>query len=135
MAERKFLLDTNILSTLIRDPAGEIASRIAQAGEASICTSIVVAAELRYGAHKSGSSRLKRQLEVVLAAMDVLPLEPSADLFYGKLRVALESRGEPIGPNDMLIAAQALAEGITVVTANEREFRRVRGLKVQNWLA
>jgi len=130
----RYLLDTNILSDLVRNPQGKIAQRIARAGEKSICTSIVVAAELRFGAEKRGSERLTRQLETILSAINTLPLEEPADRRYGKLRAHLEERGSRIGPNDMLIAAQALALECTVITANDREFSRVPGLKVENWL-
>jgi tRNA(fMet)-specific endonuclease VapC len=132
--QARFLLDTNILSDLVRRPQGEIAERIAREGEKSICTSIVVAAELRFGAKKRGSGRLTTQLEIILSAIDTLPLEEPADRQYAKLRKYLENRGTPIGPNDMLIAAHALALDCTVVTANDREFSRVPGLKVENWL-
>ncbi len=130
----RFLLDTNILSDLVRHPQGKIAQRIAQEGEKSICTSIIVSSELRFGAQKSGSRRLADQLEIILSAIDTLPLEVPADRQYARLRRYLEKRGTPIGPNDMLIAAHALALDCTVITANDREFSRVPGLKVENWL-
>jgi len=130
----KFLLDTNILSELVRRPQGMLAERLAKEGESSLCTSVVVAAELRFGALKSGSVRLQRQVDLLLSAIKVLPLEEPIDQAYAILRHHLESRGEPIGPNDMLIAAQALSMDCTVVTANSREFSRVPGLRVQNWL-
>lgn len=130
----RFLLDTNILSDLIRHPQGRAAAGVARAGEERVCTSVVVAAELRYGAAKKGSARLSRQLEAVLGALDVLPIGTPADRFYGALRARLESSGQLIGPNDLLIAAQALALGCTLVTDNEREFARVDGLPIENWL-
>ena len=130
----RYLLDTNILSDLVRNPQGKIAQRIAREGEKNICTSIVVAAELRFGAEKRGSERLTKQLETILSAISALPLEEPADRHYGKLSAHLEERGARIGPNDMLIAAQALALECTVITANDREFSRVPGLKVENWL-
>jgi tRNA(fMet)-specific endonuclease VapC len=130
----RFLLDTNILSDLVRLPQGRVAERIAHVGERRVCTSIVVAAELRFGAVKSGSKQLTRQLEAILTALEILPLEEPADRAYATLRRHLEKRGMPISPNDMLIAAHALAEDCTVVTANEREFSRVPGLRVVNWL-
>lgn len=129
------MLDTNIVSDLIRHPAGNVAVAIARVGESSVCCSIVVAAELRFGAEKSGSKTLRERVEGVLSAIDVIALEMPADSAYGTLRASLESRGESIGPNDLLIAAHALAEGAILVTANEREFRRVDGLGVENWLA
>ncbi len=130
----RYLLDTNILSDLVRHPQGKIAKRIAVEGEKSICSSIVVAGELRFGAKKRDSDRLTAQLEAILSALEILPLEEPADRRYGELRAYLEKRGEAIGPNDMLIAAHALALDCTVVTANVREFSRVPGLHVENWL-
>ncbi len=130
----RYLLDTNILSDLVRQPQGVVARRIAEAGEETICTSIIVAAEIRFGAAKSGSSKLGDQVELILSAIEVLPLESPADREYGKLRHHLARNGTPIGPNDMLIAAQALCAGLIVVTANSGEFTRVPGLIVENWL-
>ena len=132
--QTRFLLDTNILSDLVRHPQGVVAQRITREGEKSISTSIVVAAELRFSAEKRCSGRLTTQLEIILSAIDTLPLEEPVDRQYAKLRKYLENRGTPIGPNDMLIAAHALALDCTVVTANDREFSRVPGLKVENWL-
>ena len=129
-----FLLDTNIVSDLVRSPRGRIAGRIAEIGEGRVCTSIIVAAELRYGAVKRASPRLSAQLEAVLGALDVLAFEWPADTVYGELRAGLERTGKPIGANDLLIAAQALALRHTLVTDNEREFSRIEGLPVENWL-
>lgn len=133
-AASRFLLDTNIISELVRRPQGLVAERIAAVGEARICTSIVVAAELRFGAAKSGSRRLRTQVDAVLAVLDVLPLSAPADAHYADIRHKLERSGTPIGPNDMLIAAHARALGCIMVTANLREFRRVPQLKAVNWL-
>jgi tRNA(fMet)-specific endonuclease VapC len=130
----RFLLDTNILSGLVRHPHGRVADRIAAVGEQHVCTSIIVAAELRYGAAKKASSRLTVQLEAVLAAIDVLSLESPVDIVYGELRARLERTGRSIGANDLLIAAHALALGHTVVTDNGREFSRIHDLKIENWL-
>lgn len=130
----RFLLDTNIVSDLIRHPRGRVAVRIAAVGESEVATSIIVAAELRYGAAKKGSRRLFDQLGAVLGALEILPLEQPADTAYGDVRAALHKAGTLIGPNDLLIAAQALALGMIVVTDNEREFARVDRLKVENWL-
>jgi tRNA(fMet)-specific endonuclease VapC len=130
----RFLLDTNIVSDLVRHPRGTISDRVSEVGEADVCTSIVVAAELRYGAIKKNSSRLTAQLEAVLGAIEVLALEAPVDAVYGVIRASLERTGQPIGANDLLIAAHALALGLTVVTDNEREFSRINGLRVENWL-
>lgn len=128
-----YLLDTNVLSDLVRRPHGVITRRISLEGEDNVCTSIIVASELRFGARKRGSKQLTRQLDLVLSAIQVMPFEAPADRLYGKIRVDLEKRGTPIGPNDMFIAAQALALDCTLVTSNVREFSRVPGLKVDDW--
>jgi tRNA(fMet)-specific endonuclease VapC len=130
----RFLLDTNIVSDLVRHPQGKVVQRIRKVGEVRVCTSIIVAAELRYGAAKKGSTRLSTQLEAVLSALEVLPFEFPADVLYASLRADLEAAGTPIGANDLLIAAHALALGCTIVTDNEKEFVRVRGLARENWL-
>lgn len=130
----RYLLDTNIVADLVRTPQGVVAARIAREGEDTVCTSIVVAGELRFGAAKRGSAPLAARVEAILAAMEIVPLEEPADRRYGELRWHLERSGTPIGPNDMLIAAHALALGLTLVTANVREFSRVSGLAVENWL-
>lgn len=130
----RYLLDTNIVSDLVRNPQGKVAQHIRKVGEAQVCTSIIVAAELRYGAIKKGSPRLSAQLEAVLGALEVLPFEAPADAAYGLLRTRLEHAGRPIGANDLLIAAQALAFGYAIVTDNEKEFAHVGDLRRENWL-
>ena len=129
-----YLLDTNILSDLVRHPQGKVAEQISRTGENSVCTSIIAAAELRYGAAKSNSARLAGRVDLILSALEILPLEVPADHQYASLRHHLTRQGTPIGPNDLLIAAHALTNDLTVVTANVREFSRVPGLKVENWL-
>ena len=129
-----FLLDTNVVSDLVRHPHGRIARRIADVGERQVCTSIIVAAELRYGAAKKASARLSAQLEAVLGAIEVLAFENPADIVYGALRAQIEEKGRPIGANDLLIAAQALALRHTLVTDNTSEFSRVPELALENWL-
>ena len=128
------MLDTNILSELVRNPQGEVTAQIANAGEDSVCTSIVVAAELRYGAIRSNSAKLAERVDLILSALEILPLETPADHQYAAIRHHLTRQGTPIGPNDLLIAAHALTNNLTVVTANVGEFSRVPGLKVENWL-
>jgi tRNA(fMet)-specific endonuclease VapC len=130
----RYLLDTNIVSDLVRRPQGPVASRIAKVGEDSICTSIIVAAELRYAAEKSGSPQLAERIELLLSALEILPLEPPADRRYAELRNHLSRQGTLIGPNDLLIAAHALATELMLVTANWREFERVPSLRVENCL-
>jgi tRNA(fMet)-specific endonuclease VapC len=130
----RYMLDTNIISDLIKNPQGKAAKRIAKLGEDNICTSIIVAAELRYGCAKSGSKRLLKAVEDVLGEIAVLPFDVPADAEYGGIRSELEAAGRPIGSNDLLIAAHASAVGATIVTANLDEFKRARGLSAENWL-
>lgn len=129
-----YLLDTNILSDLIRNPHGQAAHRIEQIGPKEIFTSIIVASELRYGCAKKGSPKLRAKVEGILATIPVLPLDIPVDAEYGSLRAELEAAGQPIGMNDLLIAAHACALGLTLVTDNTREFNRIRGLSLENWL-
>jgi tRNA(fMet)-specific endonuclease VapC len=130
-----YLLDTNVLSHLVRQPHGPVAVRIADVGEEHVLTSIVVACELRYGAAKRGSRKLTRQVEAVLGAIPILPFESGADRHYTAIRTALEKKGTIIGAHDMLIAAHARAIDAICVTDNVAEFRRVPALRVENWLA
>ena len=135
MPGHRYLLDTNILSSLLKQPSGMVAGRIRSIGEDAICTSIVVACELRYGAMKKGSSTLTDKVKHLLSALDVLPLDEGADQKYAELRTVLEKAGTPIGANDYLIAAHALSLELTLVTDNVGEFSRVPGLRVENWLS
>ena len=128
------LLDTNILSDLMRNPQGVVADRIRAVGAANICTSIIVAAELRFGAEKKGSRRLAERVAAILDTLEVLPVSTPADAAYATIRTSLEKAGRPMGANDLLLAAQAVTLGCMLVTDNEQEFRRVRGLSIENWL-
>lgn len=134
MGGKRYLLDTNILSDLVRHPGGAVSRRIRRVGEDTVCPSLIVAAELRYGALKKGSARLVAQLDTILPALDVVPVESPTEERYARVRLALEKAGPPIGGNDTLIAAHAIALGLTLVTDNRREFERVPGLVVENWL-
>ena len=134
MSAARYLLDTNIVSDLLRHPRGRVAQQIAAVGVQAITTSIVVACELRFGAVKSGASRLIQHLDLILQRLPILTLEPPVDDHYADIRSALERVGTPIGPNDLLIAAHARALGLALVTDNLREFARVPGLQLENWL-
>ncbi|GES42376.1 ribonuclease VapC [Rhizobium dioscoreae] len=129
-----YMLDTNIVSELARNPQGTVAKRIADVGPNAICVSIVTAAELRYGCAKKGSPKLLAQIEAILGSIPVLALDVPADAEYGAIRAELEVAGKSIGPNDLLIAAHARALEAVLVTANIGEFKRVRDLRVENWL-
>ena len=129
-----YLLDTNIISDVIRNPQGRVTDRIRKLGEEQIATSIIVAAKLRYGAARKASPRLTARVEAILASIEVFPFESPADQEYATLRSRLEEKGKVIGSNDLLIAAHALSLGATLVTANEREFAMVKTLICENWL-
>jgi tRNA(fMet)-specific endonuclease VapC len=131
----RYMLDTNIMSDLIRNPRGSAAKRIERLGEDTVCTSVIVAAELRYGSARSGSKRLREAVDELLSEITVLPFDVPADAEYGTIRSELEAAGTSIGPDDLLIAAHAYTSGAIIVTANTSEFKRIRGLKVENWLA
>jgi len=128
------LLDTNILSAIMRDADGTLRRRVRAVGADAFCTSVIVASELRFGAERTQSLRLKREVEEILTAITVVPFEPPAAIQYARVRVALERQGTPIGANDLFIAAHALALDLVLVTANTGEFERVPRLRVENWL-
>jgi tRNA(fMet)-specific endonuclease VapC len=130
----RYLLDTNILSNLIRFPQGRIRDEIAQTGAKQVATSVIVTCELRFGARKKNSAKLTQNVEAVLTVLPILPLEQTVDAVYADIRVKLESAGQIIGPNDLLIAAHALALGLILVTDKVAAFRQVPGLVVENWL-
>ena len=130
----RYLLDANAISALVTDPQGQVAGRLAAVGERNVMTSIVVSAEVEFGVRKKGSADLARKVAKVMQRLYVAPLAPPADVQYAAIRLDLERRGRRIGPNDLLIASHALALDATLVTDNVREFRRVKGLKVENWL-
>jgi tRNA(fMet)-specific endonuclease VapC len=128
------MFDTNIVSHIVRYPQGVVASRLRARGERLYCVSVIVAAELRFGIAKLGSERLGNQVENALATLDILPFDVPCDSVYAQIRTYLESRGTIISPNDLFIAAHALALDLTLVTANTREFSRVPNLRLENWL-
>jgi tRNA(fMet)-specific endonuclease VapC len=129
-----YILDTNIVSDLVRNPQGAVTQHIIKVGSEAACVSIITAAELRYGCARKGSARLLANVEAILGSIQVLAFDVPADAEYGGIRADLEAAGKPIGPNDLLIAAHAHALGAVLVTANTSEFSRVRGLQVENWL-
>ena len=134
MTGSRYMLDTNIVSDLVRNPQGAVFDKIVEIGSDNLCVSIITAAELRYGCARKGSPRLLQQVEANLNGLEILPPDVPADAEYGGIRAELEAAGKPIGPNDLLIAAHAYALGATLVTANVGEFTRIRGLRVENWL-
>lgn len=131
---RRFLLDTNILSALLKDPHGAVAAHIARVGEDAVATSIIVAAELRYGAAKKGSARLTERVDALLGRLPVLAIEAPCDAVYGEIRAELDRRGRTIGANDLLIASHAIVADRILVSDNVAEFSRIAALRLENWL-
>ncbi len=130
----RFLLDTNIISEIIRNPGGRAATRYDD--EYRYCfTSVIVAAEIHFGFAKFPERIGAIDAQKFLKAIPVVAFDEPADRRYGEIRTVLERAGTPIGASDLFIAAHALALDATLVTANEREFLRVPGLKVENWAA
>lgn len=136
----KYLLDTNIVSYFLRDASPGLSQHILDSTPDTLAISIISAGELRYGLSKLPMSKSRRgvelanRLDVLLAAIPVLPLPADAAPHYGNTRAQLEAAGTPIGGNDLWIAAHALAQNMTLVTNNTREFERVAGLRVENWI-
>lgn len=137
-----FLLDTNIISHMMKNPQGSVAQKVQLVTEnlpagtklVPLCTSVIVQCELLYGLDKKPSTKLYAAYTTTMKYIPVLGLEPTVAQHYTQIRTALEAQGTPIGPNDTFIAAHALASDCILVTDNEDEFRRVAGLQVENWL-
>ena len=130
----KYLFDANVISHIVRFPTGKVAERLSEVGSEQVFTSVIVSAEVMFGVRRKESDELAKKVGAVLSRLQVAPFEKPADESYADLRSILEKAGKPIGPNDLFIAAHALALNAVLVTANEREFSRVPGLKVENWL-
>ncbi len=131
----RYMLDTNICIEIIRGRGVNALKRLMKCSTGEVGLSVITFSELEHGVWKSTSPQRNQQaLYCFCAPLELLPFDCSAASAYGQLRASLEKAGKIIGPMDMLIAAHALASGSTLVTNNEREFRRVAGLAVENWL-
>ena len=130
-----FLIDTNICIYIMNDHPPEVIQKFREIGVGNIGISSITVSELQYGACKSKQIKknLKR-LDEFLSPFEVLAYDENASNYYGKIRSNLEKQGNVIGPLDMLIAAHALSENLTLITNNEKEFNRVKALKVDNWV-
>ncbi|WP_072346276.1 PIN domain-containing protein [Devosia enhydra] len=128
------MLDTNIVSELMRQGPGRLWQRAERYGIANLCMSIISAAELRYGAELKASKRLHDEITDILTVIHSMPFTEPAGEHYGEIRALLTRSGTPIGSNDLLIAAHALALDLTLISDNVREFARIPGLRVENWL-
>lgn len=133
MTAKQYMLDTNVISALLRRPHGAVAGRVRRQ-EGAVCTSIIVAAALRFGCAKRGGSAFLRRVDALLSEIGVLAFEAPADAEYGRLRFELEASGRVIGANDLFIAAHARCLDLVLVTANIGEFSLVPGLKVETWV-
>lgn len=134
MTAARFMLDTNIMSDLIRNPEGPVQQVASAFGTPAISISSIVASELRFGYLKRGSDRLAQLVENMIARVEVVPYGDAASVHYAQIRHSLQASGTPIGPVDLFIAAHARSLGLTLVTDNIREFSRVEGLKLENWI-
>ena len=128
-----YLLDSNAISALVRMPQGAAAQRLEAVGNENAFTSIIVAAEVSYGVLRRGSRELAEKVAAVTGRLYVAGFDRPADEEYAQLRLALEKSGKTLSPNDMLIAAHALALNATLVT-DDRAFERVPALNVDNWM-
>ena len=126
-------LDTNICSYILRRHPGDMVARFSSLNRQELWLSAIVAAELRFGAVKLGSTRFAAAVEAWLVGFDVRPWPTQATHHYAQVRAALERSGQPIGGMDLMIAAHALAEDSVLITNNAREFHRVPGLAVEEW--
>lgn len=130
-----YLLDTNVISDMVRNPRGSAATALSERDDTEVATSVIVAGELRYGCHKKGSHLLTERVEALLAEVSVLSVDAETAAEYGRIRAHLEARGQMIGGNDLWIAAHAISREAVLVSGNSREFKRVPGLQLENWLA
>jgi tRNA(fMet)-specific endonuclease VapC len=131
----RFLLDTDVFSVLAQQRHAPLAARIEALGFEAFGLSVISAGEIRFGL-ASGPQRpaLTARIDILMSRISCLPLEPAVVAPYAQLRSTLRRAGTPIGPNDCWIAAHAMAHDLTLITGNQREFSRVPGLKVENWL-
>jgi len=133
--DARFLLDTNICIHIRRQRPPEVLARFQRLKPGEAVLSVITYGELIYGVEKSQfREQATRQLTELEGLIPVMELPLQAGQFYAAIRAALEAKGETIGNNDLWIAAHAKAAGLTLVTNNEREFRRIQGLKIQNWV-
>ena len=132
----RYMLDTNICSYILKSHPAEVKQRFEEAGTGNIYLSAIVLAELYYGAarHPKGVV-IRREIDDFVARLTVMPWSEVAADHYGAIRTSLEKAGTPVGAMDMLIAAHARSCGATLVTNNQREFDRIKGLTVINWMS
>lgn len=130
-----YLLDTNICIYIINEQPTQVLQRLIQAGRESLAISTITVAELAFGVAKSTRADSRVKLENFLSKFPILDWGQDAAWVYGNVRKTLEAKGQRIGERDLLLACQALSLDITMVTNNTREFERIEGLKLENWVA
>ena len=131
----RFLLDADVFSAIARQTSASAEQRLAELESGSVALSVITCAEIAFGLERHPvSSRLVARIQRLQQVLPNLPLLDSVVAHYARARAHLEKRGTPIGPNDLWLAAHALCQDLTVVTGNTREFARVPGLRVENWL-
>ena len=132
----KLMLDTNICIAIIKQKPKDILQKFSAYQVGDICISSVTLGELRYGVAKSQyQDKNQVALDEFILALEVVDFDEPASLYYGTLRAMLEKQGTPIGPLDMMIAAHALSLDVSLVTNNTKEFNRVLGLKLLDWIS
>lgn len=131
---KKYLLDTNICIYIIKNKPKKVFEKFKKLDPSQLCISSITMAELEFGVFKSSFPQ-KNQIALTkfLSPITILPFDDNAAFAYGALRASLEQKGKVIGAMDLLIAAHAISEGITLVTNNEKEFNRIKTLQIQNW--
>lgn len=129
-----YMLDTNICIYMIKQKPRQVIEKLKSMNKADLCISSITYSELLYGAEKSSNiAKNLLALTMFLSNIEILPYEENASVDYGFIRSDLEKKGKPIGPLDMLIAAHAASLRMILVTNNEKEFERVKGLNIENW--
>ena len=129
----RFMLDTDSVSYAIRG-VGNVGERIVERKPSDLCVSAITLAELRFGVERRKSRKLDLAVAAFLSDIAVIPFDDACAETFGRIAAKLAEAGEPIGESDTLIAAHALTLGLTLVTNNDRHFRRVTGLKITSWL-
>ena len=130
-----FLIDTNICIYIMNNHPPEVTRRFKNSGVGDVGVSSITISELQYGVSKSKRKKENQQrLDEFLIPFEILPYDEIASKCYGDIRTKLEKRGVVIGPLDLLIAAHALSRELVLITNNEKEFKRIQSLKVENWV-
>ncbi|OQW87018.1 MAG: hypothetical protein BWK72_14865 [Rhodoferax ferrireducens] len=131
----RYLLDTDVFSLMVKGQDEAINTRMQTLTKGEAVLSVITTGEYFYGiAHAPVSALREKRAQRLMDFFGVLPLDADVSISYGDIRADLRKKGTPIGPNDLWLAAQAKTHGLIMVTRNTREFKRVKGLKVEDWL-